>query len=563
MKPLLFLVSRSFVNGLKRTLRSPGRILGLLAFLGYNFWIFGRVVFAGRGTAPSAGVDPFKDLNIEFPPIVTISGILFLAFAALVCLNTLGLGGFRATFRAADADVLFPTPVNPRIVVAWRVAADTLIRMLLPLLVSLIALGRGRGSLGSLAGIVPDSLDVTRAIQLASIGYLLIAVAFALLGWGISLWSFSPRNGTRPHTRWVYLGQALYLGAGIGMAISAFQSSPGLGSLVGFANRPGIRAYFFPAHLAERFALGVATGDPFSSVLGLAGLFGLIGLGAWLAMHFAPNLYEQAALRAYEVKAVTDRARKDGTSFSATLSRAERGGIGLGLTGWLYRWKAGGPWSIVWKESVLSLRVGAVQALIVTAMGATMLILMKIYAPARAINVLVPILCGLAPLFASPSARATVLPEALARLDLVKPLPFTSRQLLAWDALSRAVVPMAISIPVPIIGAAIGVGSAMTTVMAWLTGSVFAVTLSLSYLPVAILQPDARDAAQASVRGLATMIVLLPVTGLALAPPILCGVFRIPIWIGLAGSVTALVGVGIGMTYLAATMYDGFNPNDP
>lgn len=544
---------------MKRTLKSPGRILSLLFFLGYNGWLFGRLFIGGRANARTTGLDQLPKFDFTAPTVPAVSGVVFLLFAALVCMNVLGLGGFRAHFRAPDADVLFPTPVSPKVVVAWRVVSDTMLRMLFPLLFAGIALTRGRDSLGTLRA----AEYFPAALKLAVVGYLLLAVGFALWGWGISLWGFSPRNVQRRTLAWIFGGQVAYIAIGVAAGYIVFRNSPGFDTVVSFANHPAVRAYFFPAHVAERFAMGVADGGYLSTLLGLAGLLAFAGLGSALAMRFAPNLYEQAALRAYQVKDVGTRARQEGSSYSATLSRAERGSQGLGFTLWLYKWRAQGTWAVLWKESLLAMRVGFVQAIVSTLVGVVATVLIARYAPDRAAAIFGPVLCALGPIFASPSTRATVLPEALARLDLVKPLPFTSRQLLVWDAMARSLVPLAVSLPIPIVAAVTGVTPIPTAFLAWLTGAVYAVTVAVAFLPVAILQPDARDPAQASVRGLAASLVFLPLSGLAVAPPVLAAIARIPVWVGLLASIVALAAVTAGIALLAASMYDRFNPADP
>ena len=44
MRPLVFLTVRSFVNGVKRALTSGKRLVGLLFFAGYYFWLVFRPI---------------------------------------------------------------------------------------------------------------------------------------------------------------------------------------------------------------------------------------------------------------------------------------------------------------------------------------------------------------------------------------------------------------------------------------------------------------------------------------------------------------------------------------
>ncbi|MCC6403439.1 MAG: hypothetical protein IT207_05465 [Fimbriimonadaceae bacterium] len=561
MQPLLFLFSRSLLNGIRRTLSSPGRLIGVLFLFGYQFFLFGRFLFRGSSKGPSDGTTP-PGLEIPAVPLATVSAVLFLLFVAVVVFNTISLGGFRATFRAADADMLYPTPVSARIVVAWRIIGDTLIRLLLPIFLSVLAFAGAGRSVRGVAGRLHDIDALGSTLRLTVIGYLLIAVCFAVFGWGVSLWSYRKAGTDENPLRWIWVAQTAYIVIGAAAFGVFVVRAPSWERLVGFANHPATRAYFFPAHLAERFALGPYSADWASLGLGLAGLLAAAAAGWSLAMRNAPYLYDQAATRAYQVTLQTDRIKTQGAHFSSALDRATRGRLGLGRTALFFRLRAEGVRALLWKELILGVRLGTAQAIIVTLCVGAALVGLS-YLEGRAPTAVAAILCALAPQLTSPAARTTVLPEALSRIDLVKPLPFPSWQLLAWDSVSRGLLPCVATLPLPILGWAMGLARFELLVLAWLTGCVLFVTMLLGYLPAAIAMPDAKDPAQAGIRGLASLVVLGPIGVCAIGPPVLAAFLKQPVWAGLVVSILLLLGAGAAAAWLSGRMYDSFNPADP
>src|SRR5205823_13873994 len=114
MKALLFLSTRSVVNGLRRALQSPRRLIGMIFVTAYYFFLILRPIgssFSGRSS------DFPMDFGFDLPPLRVLQAFIFGGFALLTILLALTTASIqRLSFRPADVDVLFATPLDPRLV---------------------------------------------------------------------------------------------------------------------------------------------------------------------------------------------------------------------------------------------------------------------------------------------------------------------------------------------------------------------------------------------------------------------------------------------------------------
>src|SRR5579862_3844065 len=118
MRPLVFLFTRSFANGVKRSLTSPKRTLSLIFFALYYI---GLIM---RPWEPTAAPPRIHVLSLSLPSRSVVDGVVFgvMSFASLIMMS--GVLTYRGGFRPADVDVLFATPVQPRVVLAFRIVRD-------------------------------------------------------------------------------------------------------------------------------------------------------------------------------------------------------------------------------------------------------------------------------------------------------------------------------------------------------------------------------------------------------------------------------------------------------
>src|SRR4051794_31559313 len=123
LKPLLYLTCRTVVNGVRRAVTSPKRLVYFLFFLSYYFFIFIRPTFTPsrfeRIGAPTGVVG-----TLPFPPLEVIDAFAFAVFAVLSLFQMSTLSVYQTALRTADVDVLFPTPISPRLVLLFKIARD-------------------------------------------------------------------------------------------------------------------------------------------------------------------------------------------------------------------------------------------------------------------------------------------------------------------------------------------------------------------------------------------------------------------------------------------------------
>src|SRR5205807_863901 len=133
LKPLLFLTVRSTVNGVVRALTTPRRLISLIIFIGYYFFVFMRPAMVS-GAPVSAPDHPM----FNFPALDVIEGFVFAIFAIISFFLSFGVLNMQSGFKPADVDVLFSTPISPKLVLAFRICRDYLITLLFPFLLVLL-----------------------------------------------------------------------------------------------------------------------------------------------------------------------------------------------------------------------------------------------------------------------------------------------------------------------------------------------------------------------------------------------------------------------------------------
>src|SRR5262245_43778654 len=108
MRPLIFLTTRSVVNGIKRAFSSPKRMISLIAFALYYFFVVMRPMATSYGPRHSRMPTEFA---FNLPPMEVLQAFIFAGFALLTILLALSTSVQRMSFRPADVDVLFATPI--------------------------------------------------------------------------------------------------------------------------------------------------------------------------------------------------------------------------------------------------------------------------------------------------------------------------------------------------------------------------------------------------------------------------------------------------------------------
>src|SRR5271165_4831663 len=101
----------------------------------YAWFLTGR--FSSTRSIPTSAAMPASLPKLAYPVSQILDGVVFALFMLLSIGLILQLSSYNRTITAADVDVLFPTPVSPRIVMTLRVLRDYLAALLIPIIIGL------------------------------------------------------------------------------------------------------------------------------------------------------------------------------------------------------------------------------------------------------------------------------------------------------------------------------------------------------------------------------------------------------------------------------------------
>ncbi|RYG48377.1 hypothetical protein EON79_04650 [bacterium] len=561
VQPLVYLTLRSVVNGIKRNFSSARRLIGLLFGLGYYVFVFIRPFDrSGRGTG-----DLSKVLGKgKLPDLGTFEPYVFLGFAALALMLSLGILGYRGVFRPADVDVLFPTPVNPKVVLVFRIVRDYLVTLLLPLFFLVIG---WRGTMPGLQGILNNYPKYgAYALRAAGGSWLLMALTWVAIGYAASL--FVNRTDLQSgRNRKIIIGliiaPALILS--VYMAVQMRQA-PTLETFRAVLQNPLGRFLFPTATAASAITMAPLTGNILGGVAGALFLLATSGVFLWLATTQAGWMYDQAAARGFDDINLKALSRK-GDMAGVHAEQARRGKLKAGrLATRLSKWRVQGPWALMWKEAVLQTRtsLAVVYMFTLTACGMMGLMWWANLKEGREVTPNMAMFWTFGALFSFLIIQInaqTGFVEVLRRVDLQKPLPFSPAVIVAGEVAGKALITLLFVIPYALV-------TVILQPSLWLHGLMaipflFSVSLvlSASALLITILFPDIEDPTQRGFRGmmqmLATLITVSP--GAAIFVAIL--VFtKLPLGALLAIPVNLLITAVI--SWGAGRLYATFNPSE-
>lgn len=560
LKPLLFLTARSLVNGVKRALTTPRRLISFIIFVGYYFFIFVRPAFSGKR---SVALPNEVSGQFELPPIAVIDGITFGVFALLSLLMMMGVASATANFKPADVDVLFSTPISPRVLLIFRIIRDYLITLIVPLLMLIFTITPAKLGYEKLIKNVPPDLNLNLALKAMGLSWLVMAMVWVTISYAVSLFinrSDKQSDRNRKIIGWSLAGLVVVVGTFLFYNISQSQSAA---DALAITHAPFLRTIFFTASFSAMITTAPLDGSYWGAVLGLGAMLTIIVVSIRVAMTQVGWMYDQAAVRGFDTQKFRDLQKSgDVMAYRAVLAR--EGKIKANRGAWIKRWRPRGAWALIWKEYLLQVRGGSAH-LLTLALTGTFIVLMMVFLPTRRQEILGPLLVGSCcfSLFLMTVSQAQMgFMETLRRVDLQKPMPFSSMMTVLSEVLSKS-----------IFGAIVCMFSSSVAMIAkpgvWAWGVaalLIAIPLSLllgavSFL-VVMLFPDLDDPSQRQFRGL--MLLL----GIALF-----GLFPVGAFVGIAyfaGApiVGALVSSAIalaiatGVCFVSGQLYATFNPSE-
>lgn len=561
MKPLIFLTCRTLVNGIRRALTSPQRLIGLLAFVGWYFMIFLNPGRSNRDfELPEQAVGA-----IEFPPMAAIDAVVFTVFAGLSLLLALGIFGPRQGFKPADVDMLFSTPISTRLVLVFRIVREYLVTLIIPLLVGLFTLRPVASGWEALFRNVhlPGSAGLTGRMMF--VAWIAMALCWVAISYAASLFvNRSDLQSDRNKRVMIAVGSTMLVSVVAFIALR-LRGVGEISDAIDLAHEPVLRVFFFTASLSTMLVMAPLEGNLGEGLAGLGGLLLVIGVALRIAVTQADWLYDQAAAKTHDTYAAQLRMRQG--DFYGTLAAAARSGkLRAGRHGWIQRLRMQGPLALLWKEVLLQLRGARAMVLTFLALG-TLMSAMPALLPARGeraemIAIFTAVMQGIALLVMGMGFAQMGSVEVLKRVDLQKPLPFPASTTVFVEIAAKA-LPSAIGI---------WLGGAVALVLRpslWpvLAGTAVmaapaAILIAAMVLLMTVLFPDVEDPTQRSFRNLMTLL------GIAVTGIWSVGIFG-GLWaLGLSPALSAVpaaalnLGLSVAAAIVAGRLYSSYNPSE-
>jgi len=520
--------------------------------VGYYGWIALRYVFIDFGGSPTV---LFPLPSIGMPPLSYLSSVVFWLFAGLSLLLLLPT---MRPIRQADVDVLYPTPVDPRHVMLFRLVGDYLVTLFLPLILALIGLRPARMFFfDSFIKGFPHAASTT--LRGAILGWLLLSAMFVCIHNAAALWS--NRTGEQGEKikriiTWSFRAAVLLLGLAIWIGAQHVQTWD---DFAAFSAQPLFRCAFFGASAVTAMVMGPLQHSFVLSLEGYAVLIGVAALALASAFHQIGYLYDQSTVRADARSAIRSGAVKgDPTAFA--VARAQQGKLKARVGG-LSRFTITGPGCLVWKSLVIQSRSGQgnwIWLFIVIIYGA---IIHMLGQESAAAGPLMLGLCGLTAFAVSTGSASMQSMAVLRRIDIHKPLPIAPVATIAMEALACTALPSAFClIPIAVM--------VITTPSQWMWAVSAVIVLpsvvfliSTTVFVVTLLFPDIDDPAQRGIRGLISLLGLAIAISPGIGAMVLVGFLH---WIPLGALLPAAINLAmaLGLCLLGGQLYGNFNPTD-
>lgn len=560
IKPLLFLTTRSLVNGVKRALTTPRRLISLLIAVGYYFMFFIRPAFQGqsRGFTP-----PNLPSQMEFPPLQTISAAIFGLFALLTLFMMLGLTTQSGGFRPPDVDVLFATPISPRYVLLFRMVRDYLIALIFPFFIILLSIKPAKMGWEAVFRNAPHTGYSNLALRGITFTWILLSLCWVCIGYAVSLFIHRSDNQSDKNRKvlgWAMVGFFASLALYIAINVNNLNTPA---EIVTLADHLFLKISFFSATLGTWFASAPLTGNWLLGLIGFAGIVGVISLALSIALSQASWMYDQAAVKGFGATKSREMQRA-GDVMGIVAERARSGKVKVSTGRWIHRVKMNGPWALLWKEILIQRRSTFGMSLMLIALGVFMSVIPALF-PTQKSDMPGVVMLAMqgAVLFMITSSMAQVgFTEVLRRVDLQKPMPFRPSTIVFSEVSSKSVV--------GIVGVVIGSIIAMCLRPALWQYSIAAIIISpfmsmllsgVAFLAV-MLFPDVDDPSQRQFRGLITL--LGTVIFAAFPVGLIAGLLVLgvpPVAVGVAGGGLSL-GLAIVVSLMSGELYARFNPSE-
>ena len=494
MKPLIFLAVRSVVNGFKRAFSSPKRLIGVIfTFAMWSNWLWRPFLISTQRAQPHRYPGSGQIPAIPYPGNAVVEAGVFICFAILSLLLMTTVYGFNRTMRAADVDVLFPTPIHPRVVMGFRIARDYLSTILFPLFFGVIY---GSSFTFSSAKAASVQSTVGMMFKAGLVAWFLLSLCWTLAGYSLNLYG-KRSDGSNERVFKVYGWAISILFFGIGAYVYfSFRGGMTSEKLVAIFGQPLLRIPFFSSHLATMFTTGPLMSST-NMIWSSLGFVVLISLGLVGALSQAEWLYDQSAVSG-GINQAALAARRQGDSSILLAEHARTGKLKTGKQNFLHRMVVPRALVPIWREALVQIRTKGFIGLLVSQLPLFIVIIVFIETNVLELNDskmgMLLILTLAVTLYMGTLMQANMgFLELLRRTDLLKPLPFSAHRLMFAEVMAKVAGPLGFSLFLAAIAACIHWGLWQYTVAYFVFSTTFAVLLSASTLTIMLLFPDIED----------------------------------------------------------------------
>jgi len=561
LKPLLYLTYKTVFNGLKRALTTPRRLISFIAFVAYYFFLFIRPYIYSNAPTPMPGsvVGAF-----QFPPLDILDGFAFGLFLVFSLLLMVGIFGTHGVSRQADVDVLFPTPVSPKVVLGFRICRDYLFTLITPFLIALLGFRASKMGWEALFRNMPHPEYSALALRALTVSWILMAMCFVAINHATGLFiNRTDRTGDRNKAIFSWVA-GIYVFGWIAFLAWSISREPTWNHVLHLAQWPLLRVAFFIPALGAVLAMAPFHGSILMAALPAGGLVATIAVAMKMAMAQASWYYDESAIRGFNSTKQRELQRA-GDLAGIVAERARSGKFKVRRMLWLHRLQMRGPAGLLWKELFLQPRT--ILTLIVFVFGMQICLAWLSGSTAndnrdKMTLTLFLTLEGFLTMFITLLMGQTGFIEVLKRVDFEKALPFSPAVIVVYEIIGRSMV--------GIVGAWIGcvtfllVSPAMWSyaLAAAIAIPCLSLLLTAGVFFVTMLFPDVEDPSQRQFRGL---MMLLGIGITSFFPVgIIIGLLVIRIFppvAALAGSVVAL-GLAAILGALSGQLYATFNPSE-
>ncbi len=561
LKPLVFLAKRSFVNRIRRSFTSPKRTISLVALVAYYFWLVMRPMATSYGTHPTHFP---REFGFHLPPLDMIQAFVFAGFAVLTLLLALSTSVQRLSFRPADVDVLFATPLSPRLILLFRFCRDYLVSLLIPLLPLIFGWRASAILVESMMRDLPHSAGYVPKV--ASLAWLLVALTWVSISYALSLFINRSDLVSDRNKRVIVYGGSIAFLALAGYSAWRFSSDETVQGFVNMTHDPILRTALFTATAASNMVMAPLRGDWLPFVTSLFGLLAISAGAVLIAMSQAGWMYDQAAARGFDSLRIKGLQQKgDFVGMAAERARSRKGKVRS--FNWLMRIKVRGPLAIIWREVIIQLRMAPMMLIMFAALGIMFGIIPMVsgQGPKDAGFIFLG-MQGMTVFVGSMSISQSGFIELLRRVDIEKPLPFTPSAISFAEVAAKA-LPSTLSIIIASIVCTVIQPALWPYSLACVVGLPFIAILCCSIIfLVTLIFPDIDDASLRGFRGLVIMlgllIALVPVAALGIGIFFLASSLLLAPVIAAAVSAAAAIGVSIIVSLVSGGLYAQFNPSE-